>query len=89
MSLTIVTPMEPQKVAEIVPQETQSHRAVSEEVVDLFDKEPHTVAIKEREIQGDVEVPKMTYSFKFPYERNDKLKDEFLIRMLLEMNFPR
>ncbi|EFY09742.1 EF-P 5-aminopentanol modification-associated protein YfmH [Erysipelothrix rhusiopathiae] len=87
MSLTIVTPMDPQKVAEIVLEETQSHHAVSENVMDLFDEEPHHVAFKEREIQGDVEVPKMTYSFKFPYNRNDKLKDEFLIRMLLEMNF--
>lgn len=87
MSLTIVTPKDPNEVERIVLEETLNHRKQVETVKDIFDEEPMHVAIKEREILGDVEEPKMTYSFKFPYTNNDKLKDEFLIRMLLEMNF--
>lgn len=87
MVLVIVTPEDVKNIADLVETATQSHRRESFKLENHFPYEPLNAAYPSRVIQGAVAVPKMSLTYKFPYKRQNRMIDEFLLRTLLEMNF--
>lgn len=87
MCLVVVSPEDPKILETIIREECQSHPLKDLTIENVFEDEPNTVANAYREIEDIVEQPKMSLAYKFPYSGADRLKEEFLIRMILEMNF--
>ena len=87
MVMVIVSPKDPKEIEAIVNKQCLSHTRSLDFVEDYFPMEPHEVVCSHREIKGNVKTPKMSYAFKFPYTNGNKVMDEFIIRLILEMNF--
>lgn len=85
--LVIVGPNDPKEIKEFVEHHPMHSQSKLEKVEDVFDQEPLDVVHKDRIIQADIEEDKMSYSFKFAYEGQDKYLDRFVLRRILEMNF--
>ncbi len=88
MVLSIVTPEDPLKVKKIIDARCKNHIKAMDLVEDLYPEEPMSVNHVNRTIHKKVETPKMSLCYKFPYdEKINKSLDEFLIKLVLEMNF--
>ncbi|WP_240915937.1 EF-P 5-aminopentanol modification-associated protein YfmH [Erysipelothrix sp. HDW6C] len=87
MVLVVVSPEDPQSIHDLIVAETEGHTNSTDVVEDVFDPEEMSVVDRYREISDNVETPKMSLSYKLPYWGDNKQKDDFLISMLLEMNF--
>lgn len=87
MVLVIVSGEPLESIKEIVDESCKSHSKEIVHVKDVFEDEPFEVAHCHREIKGNVTTPKMSYAFKFNYTGTDRLRDDFLLKIILEMNF--
>lgn len=85
MKMVIISGQDPKQVQNIV--NTVDINLKTQDVKDIFEMEPLSVAKKEHKIIFPVKSDKMSLSFKFKYEGNDILKDEFIIRLILALNF--
>lgn len=87
MVLVIVSGQDLDEIKELVVDACKDHPLSDLKVEDVFEVEPLEVKHTHREIKGEISVNKMSYSFKFPYNGKDKLRDAFLLKVILEMNF--
>lgn len=87
MVLVVVSGEPLENLKTIIDTATQSHDKSVLEVEDVFEEELMSVRHEHREIKGDITTPKMSYAFKFPYQGENRLKDEFLLKIILEMTF--
>lgn len=85
MKMVIISGQNPDTIETIV--NSVDINLETQVVEDIFDKEPLTVAKKENEINFPVKTEKMSLSYKFRYDGQDTLKDEFIIRLILALNF--
>lgn len=85
MSLMIITGEEPTSIKEVVDSIDVTLDIIHAD--DIFEKEPLTVVHEEAVIPFNVKTDKMSMGFKFAYDGNDILFDEFVIRMILALNF--
>ncbi|CAM3570487.1 EF-P 5-aminopentanol modification-associated protein YfmH [Erysipelothrix urinaevulpis] len=85
--LVVIGPEDPMLIKELVDKHPQNSTSELGVVENIGVNEPLTVVHKERHIEGDIAMEKMSYAFKFAYEGQDKMKDQFLIRRILDMNF--
>ena len=86
MAVVVVSGEEPSKIFEMI--EKFPLRQTEPMVIeDVFEPEPLSVALENEVIPFMVKTPKASLSFKFKYEGTHILKDEFLIRTLLNINF--
>lgn len=87
MILVIVSPEDPETVESLVLKGTSNHHYVESKVEDIFDDEPASVVHEYRVIEENIEASKMSVSYKIPYHGKHKQKDEFLLSLLIELNF--
>lgn len=87
MTLTIVSPVDPHRIHDIVIDATQNHAYQTQDVENVFDEEPFEVKESYKLIKDQVEVPKMSYGLKLKNPFNSNVKFDFVLGMLFEMNF--
>lgn len=87
MVLVVVSPEDPEILKSIIDAKTKNHPKSFNHVEDTFKTEAHEVVHEHRTLKAQVTQDKMSLAYKFPYEGNDRLMDEFKIRMILDMNF--
>lgn len=87
MVLVVVSPEDPEVVKNLVLEGTKNHEYKTHKVSNIFDQEPDDVVHSRRFIQENIESNKMSLSYKIPLTSNQKQKDEFLLSMLMELNF--
>ena len=87
MVLVVVSAELPDVIEALVHEAVRDHDAQNVVVEDVFDDEPDDVVFASRILEENLEASKMSFSYKIPYHGNQKQKDEFLVSMLLEMNF--
>ncbi len=85
MQCVVITGEEPQKIQEIINSITVNRPIY--DVKDVFEEEPLSVVKEENILPFNVKTDKMSYSFKFKYDGKNILFDEFVIRMILALNF--
>lgn len=85
MVLTIISGQEPQDVEDLINQIDLPASSIL--VEDVYPKEKLDVVQQESSISFPLQSDKMSLSFKFAYEGKDILKDEFIIRLILALNF--
>lgn len=86
MALVIVSGDAPESILEIV-NTSKIKPDHKKQVIDVFEPESLKVSKEEDVYQFKVQTPKASLSFKFEYQGSNTLKDEFLIRAILNMNF--
>lgn len=87
MVLVVVSPEDPEILKSIIDAKTKNHPKSFNHVEDTFKTEAHEVVHEHRTLKAQVTQDKMSLAYKFPYEGNDRLMDEFKIRIILDMNF--
>lgn len=87
MVLVIVSPENPEVLKEIIDRKTAHHKKSLDHVEDYLKLELHEVVHTHREIKAKVSTNKMSLAYKFPYEGDDRIIDEFKMKMILDMNF--
>lgn len=87
MVLVIVSGESLEDIKDIVDEACKDHSKEDLNVQDVYPEEPTVVKHAHREIKGDITTPKMSYAFKFKYGQGNRLRDEFLLKIILEMNF--
>lgn len=87
MVLVIVSPKDPVELRNIIDVKVSTHPKSLDHVQDYFQIEPHEVVHEHRQIKAKVTVDKMSRVYKFPYEGDDRILDEFKLKMILDMNF--
>lgn len=87
MILVVVSPYDPEIVERLVLEGTQNHPLEVSNVENIFDEEPTSVVHEYREIDAKIEASKMSVSYKIPYNGSNKQRDEFLLSLLVELNF--
>lgn len=85
MALVIITGENPENIEDVVNSISITQDVL--EVKDIFEKEPLDVVHEFHEIDFPVKSNKMSLSFKFKYDVKDTLKDEFIMRLILALNF--
>lgn len=85
MTLVIISGEEPENLKEFINTIDLNNESI--EVEDVFDEEPLEVYREYHEIDFPVINKKMSLAYKFKYEGENHLYDEFLIRLILTMNF--
>lgn len=85
MRLVIISGEAPEKIKETMDGLTTNPSI--DHVVDVFKPEPLTVVNSKSEVKFPVKTNKMSLSFKFEYHGTDLLFDEFVIRLILALNF--
>lgn len=87
MVLVIVSPEQPEVLKSIIDRKLESHTKSLDHVEDYFQVEPHDVVHEHRTLHAKVTLDKMSRAYKFPYYGDNRMMDEFKMRMILDMNF--
>ena len=87
MVLVIVSPESPESLKAVIDAKVETHVASLDHVEDYFQVEPLEVVHTHRTLDAKVTLDKMSVAYKFPYYGEDRMMDEFKIRMILDMNF--
>lgn len=87
MALVVVSGESKSTILDIIKNCPMRNIEGSWDVKDVFDEEPLDVVKEEDSYQFPIQTPKASLSFKFKYDGNNLLYDEFLIRSLLNLNF--
>lgn len=87
MRLVVVSPEDPETLKEFIKRCTQSHKNSGVVVEDVFPDEPVDVKESYLELFDAVETPKMSLSYKIPYQSQEKQKDEFILSIIMDMVF--
>ena len=85
--LVIIGPNDPKEIKNFVMDHPMHSTKKLLEIKDVFEEEPLDVVCKDRSVEAVIEEDKMSYSFKFEYHGNEKFKDRFVLRRILEMSF--
>ncbi len=87
MRLVVVSPEDPETLQEFIKSCTKSHKNSGVVVEDVFPEEPVDVKESYVELFDAVETPKMSLSYKIPYQSQEKQKDEFILSIIMDMVF--
>lgn len=87
MALVVVSGESKSSILDIIQNSPMRNIEGEWDVRDVFEKEPLHVVKPEDSYQFPIQTPKASLSFKFKYDGNTPLFDEFLIRSILNLNF--